>query len=322
MRTILSGVKPTGDHTHLGNYFGAIKQFVDLQHATDQKSLYFIANYHALTTEREGNKLAKNSLNILREYMAYGLDPKQSIIFMQSDVPELTELTWIFNCLAPMGLLERAHAYKDALAKGKEANVGLFDYPVLMAADILLYRSTHVPVGKDQKQHVEIARDIAEKFNHYYGETFVLPEPIILDDSATVIGTDGEKMSKSYNNTICPFEDEKVIAKKIMGLKTDSKGVDEPKDTENSIILSYLQLVASPEILHQVRDKFTTGGMGYGDAKKILLQAFMDYFAPMRKRYNEITPDELHATLEQGAAKIGAIASPLLAEVRNKVGLI
>ncbi len=322
MQTILSGVKPTGDHTHLGNYFGAIKQFVELQGKPNQQNIYFIANYHALTTERDGSRLAANSYNVLREYLAYGLDPKQSLIFMQSDVPALTELTWIFNCLAPMGLLERAHAYKDAIAKGKEANLGLFDYPVLMAADILLYNSTHVPVGKDQKQHVEIARDIAEKFNHYYGETFTLPEALILESTATVLGTDGEKMSKSYNNTISPFEDEKTIIKKIMALKTDSRGVEEPKETDNSIILNYLQLVAENSIFEQVKEKFAHGGMGYGEAKKILAHSFMAYFKEMRERYEQITEEELKLILQDGAQKVKKLVSPLMAQIRSKVGLV
>lgn len=324
MRTIISGVKATGEFTHLGNYFGAIKPWYDLQNESnhDQQNLYFIANYHSLTTQREGEKLKTSTWNILREYLAYGLDPEKSIIFLQSDIPEVTELTWIFNCLTPMGLLERAHAYKDALAKGKEANVGLFDYPVLMAADILLYQSTHVPVGKDQKQHVEIARDIADKFNHYYGETFKLPEPIIKPEVAIIPGIDGEKMSKSYNNTINPFEDEKLIRKKITSLKTDSKGIDEPKALENNLIITYLELVGKREVLEKVKTKFIQGGLGYGEAKKLLADELLEYFAPMRKKYANLTQNDLQKVFNDGALKARKIAQNTLQQVRAKIGIV
>lgn len=328
MRTILSGVKSTSAHMHLGNYFGAVKQFVDLQNHPPEKdanratNLYFIANYHALTTMRDGAELAANTWGVLREYLAYGLAPQKSIIFFQSDIPELTELTWLLNCIAPMGLLERAHAYKDAVAKGKEANVGLFDYPVLMAADILMYGSTHVPVGKDQKQHVEIARDLADKFNHLYGETFVLPNEFIMQEMAIVPGIDGEKMSKSYGNTISPFEEEKSIVKKIMSLKTDSKGVEEPKTLEGNIIWSYLQLVGKPETQALIKERFLKGGMGYGEAKKLLAQEMLDYFDPMRKKYESITMEELKQVAQDGAKQARAIAQKTIAAVRTKVGLV
>ncbi|MBI4835727.1 MAG: tryptophan--tRNA ligase [Candidatus Abawacabacteria bacterium] len=322
MQIFFSGTKPTGEHTHLGNYFGAIKQFVDLQNGENRTNIYFIANYHALTTERDGTKLVTNTWNILREYIAYGIDPKKSIIFIQSDVPEHTELAWIFNCLTPFGLLERAHAYKDALSKGKEASAGLFAYPVLMAADILIYQSTHVPVGKDQKQHVEIARDIAEKFNHYYGETFVLPQAVIMEETATVTGIDGEKMSKSYHNTISPFEDEKSLVKKIMSLKTDSKGIDEPKDLAGNIIYQYLELVGDEHLCKQVKERFLKGGMGYGEAKKLLAQAMLDYFAPMRKKYHMITQTDLENIVKEGAIQAKVIARRTIDTVRNKVGIV
>lgn len=322
MQTILSGIKPTGDHVHLGNYFGAMKQYVDLQQRDNCERFYFIANYHALTTMRSRTDLEQNSWNILREYLAAGIDINKSSIFIQSDIPEHTELAWILNCLTPLGLLERAHAYKDAIAKGKEANVGLFDYPVLMAADILMYQSHFVPVGKDQKQHIEIARDLAEKFNHYYGETFVLPEPLILAEVESVPGIDGEKMSKSYNNTITPFTDAKAMEKKIMSIKTDSLGVDDPKDVDNSIIIQLLRLVADPDTIGQVEEKFRRGGMGYGEAKKLLNAKIQDYFAPMQKRYSEITDDELQTAVKKGAEKARQIAQKTIALVRARTGLI
>lgn len=322
MQTIISGIKPTGDHAHLGNYFGAMKQYVDLQDKADCERFYFIANYHALTTMRSASDLQQNSWNILREYLAAGIDIEKSNIFIQSDVPEHTELAWVLNCLTPLGLLERAHAYKDALAKGKEANVGLFDYPVLMAADILMYQSHLVPVGKDQKQHIEIARDLAEKFNHYYGETFVLPEPYIIPTVESIPGIDGEKMSKSYNNTISPFTDVKGMEKRIMSIKTDSLGVDQPKDPENNTIITLLRLVADPMTIGHVEDKFRKGGMGYGEAKKILLEKVQSYFAPMQKRYAEISDEELHLAVKKGAKKARAVASATINTVRQKVGLI
>ncbi|OGC81426.1 MAG: tryptophan--tRNA ligase [Candidatus Abawacabacteria bacterium RBG_16_42_10] len=321
MKVILSGIKPTASSTHIGNYFGAIKQFVDLQ-KPENENLYFLANYHALTTVKSKKELEDNTWAMLREYIAYGLDPKESTIFLQSDVPEVTELAWILNCLAPMGLLERAHAYKDAMAKGKEANVGLFDYPVLMAADILIYQSIHVPVGKDQKQHVEIARDLAEKFNHHFGETFVLPEPLIMKETATVPGIDGDKMSKSYNNFVGAFEDEKEMGKKIMSIKTDSLGVDEAKDPEQSIIVQLLRLVGKPDVIKTVEEKFRKGGMGYGDAKKILLAETLEYFAPMRNRYETVSQKELESVVADGAKKARKIAQETMHEVRRKVGLV
>ncbi len=321
MEVILSGIKPTASSTHLGNYFGAVKQFVDLQ-KPENENLYFLANYHALTTVKNKKELEDNTWAMLREYIAYGLDPQQSTIFLQSDVPEVTELAWILNCLAPMGLLERAHAYKDAMAKGKEANVGLFDYPVLMAADILIYQSTHVPVGKDQKQHVEIARDLAEKFNHHFGETFVLPEPLIMKDTAVVPGIDGDKMSKSYNNFVGAFETEKEISKKIMSIKTDSLGVDEIKDPEQSIIVQLLRLVGKPETVKIVEAKFRQGGMGYGDAKKVLLAETLEYFAPMRERYQSVSQKQLEEVVADGAKKARKLAQTTMQEVRRKVGLL
>lgn len=322
MQTILSGIKPTGDHVHLGNYFGAMKQYVDLQQRDNCERFYFIANYHALTTMRSRTDLEQNSWNILREYLAAGIDVGKSSIFIQSDVPEHTELAWILNCLTPLGLLERAHAYKDAIAKGKEANVGLFDYPVLMAADILMYQSHYVPVGKDQKQHIEIARDLAEKFNHYYGDTFVLPEPLILSEVESVPGIDGEKMSKSYNNTITPFTDAKTMEKKIMSIKTDSLGIDDPKDVDNSIIIQLLRLVADQDTINLVEEKFRRGGMGYGEAKKLLSAKTQEYFAPMQKRYAEITDLELQDAVKKGAEKARHVAQKTIALVRQRTGLI
>lgn len=321
MKVILSGIKPTANSTHIGNYFGAIKQFVDLQ-KPENENLYFLANYHALTTLKNKKELEENTWAMVREYLAYGLNPKESVLFLQSDVPEVTELAWILNCLTPVGVMERAHAYKDAVAKGKEANMGLFDYPVLMAADILIYNCTHVPVGKDQKQHVEIARDLAEKFNHYFGETFVLPEPLIMKETAIVPGIDGEKMSKSYNNFVGAFEDEKEMSKKIMSIKTDSLGVDEPKDPEQSIVIQLLRLVGKPETIKMVEEKFRKGGMGYGEAKKILLAETLNYFAPIRERHATISQKELESVVADGGKKARKIAQATMQEVKRKVGLL
>jgi len=320
---ILSGAKPSGEQLHIGNYLGALKHWVKEQNSnTSNEHFFFIPNLHAITSLKDGKLLKEYTLNIAAQYLAIGLDPEKSIIYVQSDVQYHTELSWILNCICPMGLLERAHSYKDAKAKSKDINVGVFDYPILMTADILLYQANKVPVGKDQKQHVEIARDIAAKFNHIYGDTFVLPEAMIAQETETIIGTDGQKMSKSYGNTIGLFEDEKSLKKKVMSIVTDSKGVDEIKDPETCNVYKLLKHFASDEILKEVSDKYKSGGIGYGDTKKILLESILNELKEIRERYIKIKDDQayLESVLEKGAEKANAIALKTMKEVRRKVG--
>jgi tryptophanyl-tRNA synthetase len=287
------------------------------------EALYFIADLHALTTVHDAAALSANIRDVAIDFLACGLDPKKALLFRQSHVPAVTELSWILSTLTPMGLLERAHSYKDKLAKGIAPSHGLFAYPVLMAADILIYDSQVVPVGKDQKQHIEITRDLVIKFNETYGETLKLPEPSIQEKTAVVPGLDGEKMSKSYGNTIGMFEEEKAMRKKIMGLKTDSTPVEEPKSTENSTILGLYKLVASAADYAQMEADFLAGGFGYGDFKKRLFGAVWEYFTPMRQRRAEILADPgfVDGVLRDSAEKANAIANGVMARVRKAVGL-
>jgi len=320
---VLSGAKPTGSQFHIGNYLGALKHWVKKQNEeVNNDNLFFVANLHAITTLKDGNLLRDYTLDIATQYLAIGLDPSKSTIFVQSDIPYHTELTWILNCLCPFGLLERAHAFKDAKAKGRDINVGVFDYPVLMAVDIILYQANKVPVGKDQKQHVEIARDLAIKFNNTYGETFKLPEPLIAESTATIIGTDGQKMSKSYGNTIGLFESEKSLKKKIMSIVTDSKAVEEPKDTETCNVYQLLKHFASNDILQEVEVKYKEGGMGYGDVKKILLESVLEELKDIRLKYEDLknNKDYVQKVLEEGKKKAFIIADKTMKDVRNKVG--
>jgi len=317
---ILSGIQPSGT-LHLGNYFGMMKPAIELQ---DQgEALYFIADLHALTTVHDAKTLKQNIHDVAVDFLACGLDPKKACFFRQSDVPVVTELAWILSTLTPMGLLERAHSYKDKLAKGLPASHGLFAYPVLMAADILIYDSDVVPVGRDQKQHIEIARDLVIKFNETFGNTLKLPEPSIRDETALVPGLDGEKMSKSYNNTIGLFEEESVMRKKIMSLKTDSTPVESPKVVENSTILGLYKLVASASDYTQMENEFRTGGVGYGDFKKRLFGAVWEYFAPMRERRKGVLadPDYVKNVLFEGSEKANNIADSVAIRVRRAVGL-
>lgn len=317
---ILSGIQPSGT-LHLGNYFGMMKPAIELQDRGE--AFYFIADLHALTTVHDAGALAANIREVAVDFLACGLDPARACFFRQSHVPAVTELAWILSTLTPMGLLERAHSYKDKLAKGIAPSHGLFAYPVLMAADILIYDSDVVPVGKDQKQHIEITRDLVGKFNETYGETLRLPEPSIQESTAVVPGLDGEKMSKSYGNTIGLFETEKALKKKIMSLITDSTPVEEPKATENSTILGLYKLVASPSDHAQMEADFRAGGFGYGDFKKRLLGAVWDYFAPMRARREEILAEAgfVDQVLRDGAARANAIADSVMGRVRRAVGL-
>ncbi|MBW2495985.1 MAG: tryptophan--tRNA ligase [Deltaproteobacteria bacterium] len=319
---VLSGTKPTGDYLHLGNYFGALRQFVDLQEEHDT-ALYFIADYHAMTTVRNAAERRRNTLNVALDYLAAGLDPERAILFRQSDLPEVCELTWILTTVTPMGMLERAHAYKAAMDKGEDVDHGLFTYPVLMAADILLYGSHLVPVGKDQKQHIEMARDMAQRFNRVYEtEALVIPEPYILEDTATVPGTDGQKMSKSYGNTISMFASKGKLKKSVMGIVTDSTPVEEPKDPQHALFALW-SLFASESERETLFARARAGGLGYGDVKKDLLERILDYFGPMRERRAELEqkPQEVEAILRRGAERARALAMPILEAVRDAAGL-
>src|SRR5881392_2454943 len=282
----LSGIQPSGA-LHLGNYFGMMKPAIELQDRGE--AFYFIANYHSMTSLFEAEQRRQNTLDVALDFLACGLDPEKSVFFIQADVPEVTELTWLLSTLTPMGLLERATSYKDKVAKGISPNHGIFAYPVLMAADILIYDSNLVPVGKDQKQHVEVTRDIAIKFNQTYGETFVIPKEQICEDTAVVPGADGQKMSKSYGNTIEIFGEEKALRKKIMSIVMDSRTPAEPKpDAEKNIAIQLLKLVADPEVALDFEKRLRTGGLGYGDLKKGLFEHYWTYFTSARGRRAEL----------------------------------
>jgi tryptophanyl-tRNA synthetase len=291
----------------------------------DRSELFvFIVNLHALTTVEDGEKLSRGALEAAADFLALGLDPEKTIFWVQSDVPEVVELSWILTCLTPMGLLERCHSYKDKVAKGLFPNHGLFAYPVLMAADILLYQSNIIPVGKDQKQHVEVTRDIAIKFNHTYGETFVLPEPEINDDVATVPGVDGMKMSKSYGNTIDLFLDEKALKKSVMGIKTDSTPVEEPKNPQTCNLFRIFRHFAPKERVEEVLNLYLNGGAAYGTLKKELVGHLWDYFAEPRAKRAELMadPGQIRDILKKGAQRAREIAAPTIEDVRKRVGLI
>lgn len=319
-KILISGVKPTG-RPHIGNYFGAMKRFVQLQ--DDYRAMIFIADYHALTTERDAKKLRGESLDIAIDYLAIGLDPKKVIIFKQSDVPEVTELAWIFNCLTTVPFLSRAHAYKDALANNREVSVGVFDYPILMAADILIQDADVVPVGQDQKQHVEIARDTAEKFNFAYGETFKLPEPLIDDGVATIPGIDGKKMSKSYGNTISLFASDEEIEKQVMGIVTDSKGVGEPKDTGKDAVFSMHKLFSHSK-LKDIQSRYHEGSIGYKESKEILIENMKHFIAPLREKRAEIAQDTdaVLEILKHGGQTARHNACVKMEQVKRTVGLL
>jgi tryptophanyl-tRNA synthetase len=317
---ILSGIQPSGA-LHIGNYFGMMHPAIELQR--EGETFYFIADYHALTSVRNPEALRENSRRVALDFLACGLDPERAALFRQSDVPQVTELAWILSTVAPMGLLERAHSYKDKLARGMAATVGLFSYPVLMAADILIYDSDIVPVGKDQKQHIEMTRDLAVKINETYGEVFKLPEPRIRAATEVVPGIDGQKMSKSYNNTIDIFGDEKEMRKRVMSIVTDSTPVESPKDPARSTILQLYSLFASKEEVDGMRENFQKGGTGYGDFKKELFEKLWDYFAPMRQRREQILADKsyIDSVLASGAKRANQEADKVMARVRAAVGL-
>jgi len=319
---ILTGIQPSGQ-LHIGNYFGAIKPAVELQSRGD--CTYFIADYHSMTSLTDAAARRKNTLDVALDWLACGLDPAKNTFFRQSDVPEVCELMWIIGTLTPMGLLERAHSYKDKTAKGISPNFGLFSYPVLMAADILLYDTNVVPVGRDQKQHVEMTRDIALKFNHAYGQdTFTVPEPEIRDETAVVPGLDGQKMSKSYGNTLEIFGDEKATRKKIMGIVMDSRTPQEPKpDADKNLAIQLLRLVAPAGVAADHENRLRAGGLGYGDLKKALFEHYWTFFAPYRARRAELAAnlDHVHAVLRDGAERARATAAKVLDRARKAAGL-
>ncbi|HXU75580.1 MAG TPA: tryptophan--tRNA ligase [Methylomirabilota bacterium] len=318
---ILSGIQPSGA-LHLGNYFGMMRPAIELQDKGE--AFYFIADYHSMTSVFDAEERRRNSLDVALDFLACGLDPAKSVFFRQSDVPEVTELAWMLTTVTPMGLLERCTSYKDKVAKGISANHGLFAYPVLMAADILIYDSNIVPVGQDQKQHVEVTRDIAIKFNEAYGPTFIIPEPQIKAEVAKVPGIDGEKMSKSYGNAIEIFADEKAVRKKIMGIKMDSRTPQEPKpDAEKNLAVQLLKLVAPPAVAREQEERLRAGGLGYGDLKKALFENYWNYFAAARAKRAELAAnlDQVHRVLHDGAAKARSIAQTVLHRARKASGL-
>jgi tryptophanyl-tRNA synthetase len=334
-RRFLSGVQPSGK-LHVGNYFGAIRQHIALQH--EGQCFYFIADYHALTTLEEATRrrldgdkikpadraatLRENTHDVALDYLALGLDPSRAVFFRQSDVPEVTELAWILSTVTNMGLLERAVSYKEKIDKGIDASVGLFFYPILMAADILIYRSHIVPVGKDQVQHIEMTRDIAERFNRTFGDIFPIPE-YRLDKESKVPGIDGQKMSKSYNNTIDIFAEGKPLQKTVMSIVTDSTPVEAPKDPERCNVFALYSLFATEEEKTALAGRYRAGGMGYGEVKKMLLEKINAYFGPARERRKQLAahPEQVEETLRQGARKARAEARQTMALVRQAVGM-
>ncbi|MFH0974301.1 MAG: tryptophan--tRNA ligase [Spirochaetota bacterium] len=320
MSRILSGIQPSGK-LHIGNYFGMMKPMIEYQ---EKHELFcFLANYHAMTSSEDGNVLKENTIEAAIDFLALGLDPGKCHFWAQSDIPEVTQLTWILSCHTSLGLLERSHSYKDKVAHGIVPNAGLFIYPVLMAADILLFQSEFVPVGKDQKQHLEITRDIAQSFNSKFGETFVIPEPKISEELALLPGLDGQKMSKSYNNAIYIFEEEKELRKKIMRIVTDSTPVEAPKDPDKCNLFALYKLFADSNNIETMRDKYKAGGTGYGEVKKELFAIIWEYFknAREKRKHLEKNRDEIYKILQNGAVKTKVIARKTMDDVETKVGL-
>jgi tryptophanyl-tRNA synthetase len=320
-KQVLSGIQPSGE-LHIGNYFGAIRQHIAFQEKNN--CFYFVANLHALTTLQNRKKLEETTLQVAIDYLALGLDPKKATLFVQSDIPEVSELAWILSTVTPMGLLERAHSYKDKVAKGVSPNHGLFAYPVLMAADILIYDSEIVPVGRDQKQHLEMTRDMAIKLNKIFGDTLLIPEEFILSEVAVVPGIDGQKMSKSYHNTIEIFAEYKVLKQKVMGIVTDSIPLGAPKDPDINNIYTLYKLFATEEEDKAMRQKFQAGGYGYGHAKKELLEKIFDFFEPARKKREILMKDKAYVeeVLQKGASKAREKAHKVMERVRQNCGLL
>ncbi|MDI6775534.1 MAG: tryptophan--tRNA ligase [Verrucomicrobiota bacterium] len=317
---VLSGIQPSGK-LHIGNYFGMMKPAVELQEKGE--TFLFIADYHALTSVTDGAFLRKSTFDVALDFLACGLDPRRAVFFRQSDVPEVTELTWLLSIVTPMGLLERCHSYKDKIAKGIAPNHGLFAYPVLMAADILAYQSNLVPVGKDQKQHVEVTRDIAVKFNNAYGQVFTIPEPSIREKVAVVPGLDGQKMSKSYNNHIELFGEKKDTRARIMRIVTDSKTLADPKDPDTCKVFALYRLFATEDETRRLAERYRAGGMGYGEAKKMLFERLWNCLAPFRARRAELekNPGYVESTLRQGAERARAEARRTLDAARRAIGV-
>jgi len=317
---VLSGIQPSGK-LHIGNYFGMMRPSIELQE--EGEAFLFIADYHALTTVSDPQALREGVMDVALDFLACGLDPEKAAFYRQSDVPEVTELAWLLSTVTPMGLLERCHSYKDKLAKGLTANHSLFAYPVLMAADILIVQSDVVPVGRDQKQHVEVTRDLAIKFNNQYGEVFKLPQPSIRDVVAVVPGVDGQKMSKSYGNTVELFGTEKATKKRIMQVKSDSRTLEDPKVPEECNIFALYKLFATEQEQEAMAERYRAGGLGYGTVKKELFEKMMDTFKPMREKRAELEQnlDYVESVLKQGAEKAQAEAQKTLKNARQAVGL-
>ena len=320
---ILSGVQPSGK-LHIGNYFGALRQYLKLQDEGHQ-CYYFIANYHALTSVQDKAVLEEMTLDVARSYLALGIDPGRCVFFAQSDVPQVTELCWILTCVCPVSLMEKGTSYKDKVAKGLPANMGLLDYPVLQAADILIYDANLVPVGADQRQHIEMSRDLAVKLNQTWGrEVLVLPEPYIVSEVAVVPGTDGQKMSKSYNNTIEIFQPAKATGKRCAQIVTDSTPLEAPKNPEQCNVFALLRLFATVQEQQEIADKYRAGGYGYGNAKKRLAELINEKFATARDRYDQLLKDEpfVRDVLREGGRKARATAEATMQRVRSAVGIV
>lgn len=319
-RRSLTGVKPTGA-PHIGNLLGAIRPALALQDSYE--AYYFVASYHALTTVQDRAALRAGILEVGATWLALGLDPSRTVVFNQHDVPELCELTWVLGCVLSKGMLDKGHAFKDAVAKGKDVNAGVFNYPLLMAADILMFQSDVVPVGKDQKQHVEIARDVAGSFNAVFGETFKLPEAIIQADVATIPGLDGRKMSKSYGNSIEVFLPTRQLRKKVMSIQTDSKTMEEPKDPDTCNVFNLYKLFATPEQTADLAARYRAGGLGYGHAKQELFEVMDQQLEAPRARYEELKarPEQVFETFSAGAERARAVARSTMSLVRDRIGL-
>ena len=318
----LSGIQPSG-RLHLGNYFGAVRQFLKLQEE-GHECFYFLANYHALTSINDKAELEQATLHLATGYLALGIDPDRSVFFVQSDVPQVTELCWVLNCICPVSLMEKATSYKDKVARGLAANMGLFDYPVLQAADIIIYDSNVVPVGADQKQHVEMTRDIAIKFNMTFGEVLVVPGPYIVPEVAVVPGTDGQKMSKSYGNVIELFQSESATKKNCMQIVTDSTPLEEPKDPGGCNVFALLKLLVEPAELAEIEGSYRAGGYGYGHAKGRLAELINQRFAAAREKYAELerAPDTVRDILREGGRKARAVAEATMQRVRDACGIV
>lgn len=318
---LVSGMKPTGK-LHLGNFFGALKQVIELKDKYD--TTFFIADYHTLTTIKDAKLFKKNTQNLILDLLGAGVDPKKICLYKQSDVPEVTELTWIFNCITNVSYLKRAHAYKDAQSKGEEINSGIFSYPILMAADILINKTNVVPVGEDQRQHIEYTRDIAKKFNTTYKRIFPIPKGIIPKSEGYIVGTDGRKMSKSYNNTVPLFASHSEIKDSIMKIPTDSKGVEEPKDPDSCSLLKIQSLITSKKENEALRKRYTEGEIGYKESKDLLIKNLNNYLKPFRERrkYYKKNPQEVEKILNRGAKKIKKRASETMQEVRDTIGIL